>query len=83
MIYVQTLTGKSFNVKTTQRTTVLDVKEALSDAYFAEFGTELPPEHQRLVAPGGVILENTKTLSEYGIRDHTIITLLIWRLGRA
>ena len=78
MVVVETLTGKRFNIESTSKTVVFEIKEAIMAAYKAE-GTHMPVEYQRLVAPGQRILANNKTLGDYGISGSTIITLLRWR----
>ncbi|UVC49850.1 ubiquitin [Theileria orientalis] len=67
---VETMQGKSIQVQVSQNETVLDVKKKLEEEQ------TIPVDQQRLIYKGK-LLENGKTIAEYGIKDNEVLHLVL------
>jgi len=68
-VFVKTLTGKGYTVRTSSSSTIASLKEAIKIA------TGLPPDQQRLIFMGKHI-EDAFTVGRYGIRRNAAIHLV-------
>ncbi|EAN32428.1 Ubiquitin family protein [Theileria parva strain Muguga] len=69
-ISVQTMQGKTIQLQVSQNETVLDLKNKL------EKEQTIPVDQQRLIFDGK-LLENGKTISDYGIKENAVIQLVL------
>ncbi|BAM39859.1 ubiquitin [Theileria orientalis strain Shintoku] len=67
---VETMQGKSIQVQVSQNETVLDVKKKLEEEQ------TIPVDQQRLIYKGK-LLENEKTIADYGIKDNEVLQLVL------
>uniref|UniRef100_A0A3B0NC52 Ubiquitin,putative n=1 Tax=Theileria annulata TaxID=5874 RepID=A0A3B0NC52_THEAN len=69
-ISVQTMQGKRIQLQVSQNETVLDLKNKL------EKEQTIPVDQQRLIFDGK-LLENGKTIADYGIKDNAVLQLVL------
>lgn len=69
-IFIKTLTGKTLTISITKDTTVSELKNTIYDK------ERIPPDQQRLIHQGKQLEDHNK-LTDYDIKNHTTVHLIL------
>lgn len=74
-IQVKKVPGNTINCTISKNGTVEELKAKISDAY------HILPSQQKMIFKGKVLSDNNKNVSEYGIVENDVVTLVLLKVN--